>query len=248
MKALTVMGKKIRQDAEGRYRLNDLHDVAVAAGFNRRTTEPGKFLATKTAQGLIAELVKEAESATLNQRSTLSVNAESDTQNLGITFDPLMSIITPINYVKSGPYKQRGTFAVREVCIDYAMWISPKYRLKVIRAFDAIISGTYIEPMIVNENYWFDRYPHLEEVRPLVLEGKPYKEIEAALEYKPGRVGRAVRSLCKHALMSPHEVAEVQKGPARKAALKMAEGYGKRKPKEEKPKNYPLFDGLGETA
>lgn len=43
---LVISGTAIRQDAEGRFSLNDLHLAAVAGGANKQTTEPGKFLAS----------------------------------------------------------------------------------------------------------------------------------------------------------------------------------------------------------
>jgi hypothetical protein len=212
---LTVRGTKIRQDVVGRYCLNDLHK---ASGGNEKHA-PNRWLRYDHAKRLIEAFKRRYFAAYLG--------GEVETE------------VEPVSVV---PGRHRTTFAVLQLMLSYAMWISEDFHLDVV---DNYITNV-VEPIIENENYWFGRYDHLEKVRPLVLEGKPYKEIEAALEYKPGRVGRAVRSMCKHGLLSPVEVAEVQKGPAKAAALKMAEGYGKKKPKEEKPKHYPLFDGFGE--
>jgi hypothetical protein len=38
--------------------------------------------------------------------------------------------------------QQLGTFALKPLVYSYAMWISPAFHLKVIMAFDAMVSGT----------------------------------------------------------------------------------------------------------
>ncbi|WP_234407458.1 KilA-N domain-containing protein [Pseudomonas bohemica] len=47
---------RIKQDDEGRYCLNDLHKAAVADGANKRTKEPGKFMATESFAEMVTEL------------------------------------------------------------------------------------------------------------------------------------------------------------------------------------------------
>jgi hypothetical protein len=111
---LVILDTPINQDAEGRFCLNDLHKAAVLSGANQRTKEPAKFLSSSQTVDLIKEL--------------------TDTQNLGVT---------PVNVIKgnfSNGIKQ-GTYVVRELVYAYGMWISAKFHLQVIRAYDALITG-----------------------------------------------------------------------------------------------------------
>lgn len=103
MNSLVIAEISIRQDAEGRYCLNDLH--RAAGGESRH--QPGKWLENPQIQDLVAELEKTA---------------------------------TAVIFAKQG----LGTFVVKELVYGYAMWISPAFHLKVIRAYDA--SMTRIEP------------------------------------------------------------------------------------------------------
>ncbi len=47
--------------------------------------------------------------------------------------------IAPVEAIRGGP--RQGTYVVREIVYAYAMWISPAFHLKVIRAFDAMATG-----------------------------------------------------------------------------------------------------------
>ncbi|OWY38529.1 DNA-binding protein [Xenophilus sp. AP218F] len=93
---------EIKQDAEGRYCLNDLHKVA--GGEERHA--PWRFLRLDTTVELLTEL-----------QSTTSGGLEP--------------VVT-----RAGRYG--GTFVCKELVYAYAMWISPAFHLKVIRAFDRL--------------------------------------------------------------------------------------------------------------
>jgi phage antirepressor YoqD-like protein len=121
---ITIGDIGIGMDRDGRYSLNDLHRAAIANGANPRTKEPGKFLASPQTVDLVKEL--------------------TDTQNLGIAEN---QPLTPVNIIKGGAGDQ-GTFVVKELVYAYAMWISPAFHLKVIRAYDAMMTTPpTIDPM-----------------------------------------------------------------------------------------------------
>ncbi|WP_065760377.1 KilA-N domain-containing protein [Pseudomonas defluvii] len=95
---LIVCGVTIKQDAEGRYCLNDLHK---AAGSEAKHT-PGRFTCTESFQGLCEELSRNQDKYPF-------------TSGRGV-----------------------GTYAVKELVYAYAMWISPKFNLEVIRSYDRL--------------------------------------------------------------------------------------------------------------
>lgn len=107
---LTISDISIRQDDEGRYCLNDLHK---AAG-NENKHRPGFWLKTQQAFELILEV----------ENSTKGIPALEQKQ-----------AVTVINGGNN-----RGTYVVKELVYAYAMWISPKFHLAVIRAYDALVT------------------------------------------------------------------------------------------------------------
>lgn len=115
MTALTILSTQIRQ-LDDLYSLNDLHK---AAGGEHKH-KPANFMRNEQTQELIAELSCE------NSHS-LTKTSCSD-----------LSIITTKTVTGKG--KQQGTYVCRELVFAYAMWISAKFHLQVIRAFDALHS------------------------------------------------------------------------------------------------------------
>lgn len=96
---LVIVNTEIKQDAEGRYCLNDLHKSAGGEDKHR----PSYFLKLVSTLGLIEEMEK----------------------------DGIPSIESK---------QQLGTFACKELVYAYAMWISHKFHLQVIRAYDAMVN------------------------------------------------------------------------------------------------------------
>jgi len=96
---------------DGLYSLNDLHR---ASGSNKKH-KPANFMRLENTKALIAEIWR---------CSDVSNEANS----------------TAYNVIQGGHSGQQGTFVCRELVYSYAMWISPRFQLLVIRAFDSMVS------------------------------------------------------------------------------------------------------------
>ena len=101
--SLSIAGIGIRQDAQGRYCLNDLHKAA--GGEDRHG--PSYWTETQQTKDLVAEI--------FNSRNSGNYPIESSAGRYG------------------------GTFVCKELVYAYAMWISAKFHLQVIRAYDALM-------------------------------------------------------------------------------------------------------------
>ena len=135
MNALTLTTITIRQDAEGRYCLNDLHK---ASGGEQRH-QPRYWLENLQTQDLVKEL--------------------SDSGN------PLSLNNSPITIIKGG--KNQGTFVVKELVYAYAMWISPRFHLQVIRAYDELVAQkvTAASKLVVRHDARVEYKPMQEALR-----------------------------------------------------------------------------------
>lgn len=101
MSALVIAGVTVKQDAVGRYCLNDFHR---AAG---EEAKHAPALWERQAGELIDELQKDTNSYVLEKSRG----------------------------------RNGGTYAAKELVYAYAMWISARFQVKVIRAYDAMVSG-----------------------------------------------------------------------------------------------------------
>lgn len=102
---IQIANTGIRQDAEGRYCLNDLHKASGGEAKHK----PGNWLMLKQTAELIEELSKAGIPAIQSKQ-------------------------------------QLGTFASKDLVYDYAMWISPAFKVKVIRTFDVVATNQLTNP------------------------------------------------------------------------------------------------------
>jgi len=105
-------------DANGRYNLNDLHKASGGA----RKHQPANFIRLESTLALIDEIERD-------QSSDLRTG-----QNLN-NFSAAEVVVGSAN---------PGTFVVEELVYAYAMWVSPKFMLKVTRILKEIArTGAY---------------------------------------------------------------------------------------------------------
>lgn len=110
--SLVIADVTILQDEEGRYSLNDLH----AASGGAKKHAPSYWMQTQQFKDLVAALDEEL----IAGKSVL---------------------ITGIPAIKTVAGRYGGTFVVKELVYAYAMWISAAFSLRVIRAYDALVTA-----------------------------------------------------------------------------------------------------------
>lgn len=114
MTALIIANTQIRQDQNGRYCLNDLHQ---ASGAEERH-KPANWLRLDQTTELIDELRGRGQVSDLRLEGAHGGD--------------------PVEVIHGG--FGRGTYAVKELVYSYAMWISARFHLHVIRAYDALVT------------------------------------------------------------------------------------------------------------
>lgn len=105
---LTISNSAIAMK-DGFYSLNDLHK---ASGGNKKH-QASNFMRLEATKGLIDEIERSSDMS--NGTNSIAYKV-----------------------IQGGNSQQQGTFVCRELVYSYAMWISPRFQLMVIRAFDSI--------------------------------------------------------------------------------------------------------------
>lgn len=137
----------IRQDEDGRFCINDLHKASGAL----EKHQPAFFMRNKQTKDLIDELESEI---------MICKNADHK---------------AAVNTIKGKGFEQ-GTYVVKEIVYAYAMWISPKFHLMVIRAYDSMVARLFTEnskqTLIEDKTTKEDRVPLKDAVNMLVAKSK----------------------------------------------------------------------------
>jgi hypothetical protein len=100
---------------DGLYRLNDLHKAA--GGLSKDA--PKDWLLLESTKELINLL-----------------NEEKDDSG-----NPLSKQNQTLVIIKNGGKTKQGTYACKELVYSYAMWISPRFHISVIRAYDSLVNS-----------------------------------------------------------------------------------------------------------
>ena len=224
-RAIKLANIAVRQDTAGRYCINDLHEAAVTTGAKRRTTEPGKFLASSKVIALV-DAIKE-------QRRAFPDVAEN-TQNLGVLptlGDAARATVTlnlgnapaQVNPVAQSRGRTGGTYVCRQLVYAYAAWISPKFYLFVLDTFDAAIHGE-LRHLNQAERHYFEARPHWRRIRELAITGTKYRTIASEVSRSAGSVGRCVRRMVRVGLIDPVALTFARFRPA--TAQRLVEQHG----------------------
>lgn len=234
MKIFCIADIAIRQDAQGRYCLNDLHKAAVASGANKRSKEPAEFFKSKRTQELLALLEQESatpilgstptESATENWGNagpqTITPNwgtphtQDSGAPQPGSATEISRSTFSPVSAVDGGPYEQRGTYVCLELVIAYGQFVSAAFDLKVIRTFLEAVDGQHARPHVQNLKFWDRMRPHWSEIARLALQGLRNKLIALQVGRSAGSVGRCLLRMYEVGYLNPVEVFKARLKPA----------------------------------
>lgn len=188
---LLLAATRIRQDAQGRYCLNDLHKAAVAQGANKRSKEPAEFFKSKRTQELLSLLKQDGA-------TQIACNA-LDTETTG----NLRSLFEPVSTVEG---RDGGTYVCIQLVIAYGQFVSAAFDLRVINTFLAVIHKQETMPRIQSEKFWNLLRPHWAAIAQLALAGWRNKAIAPQVQRSPGSVGACLRRMYDVGYLNPVHV------------------------------------------
>lgn len=139
MHDLTISNTTIRRDEAGRWCLNDLHQ---AAGGEKRH-QPSDWLRLRQTELLIDEISVPGIPGTGSENggSVPGIPGTEAEKGGFVPGIPGTGGVLPISVQQGGTWK--GTFVCKELVYAYAMWVSPAFHLRVIRAYDAMQAPTH---------------------------------------------------------------------------------------------------------
>ncbi len=136
MTTLTILSKDIRT-LDGLYSLNDLHK----ASGGEQKHKASQYLRNQQAKELIREIEQGANS---HLESAQEIPRSKEDKR---SPDQVIAMKT----IRGG-HRNQGTWVCKELVYAYAMWISPAFMLKVIRAFDQLVSTPQLQTTSPTQN------------------------------------------------------------------------------------------------
>jgi hypothetical protein len=151
MNAQLSIGTSAIRQFDGLYSLNDLHKAAGGEAKH----QPNRFLRNEQTIALVNEINRYPNlgNAEINRCADMHIALKSK---------------------RGGEFQ--GTFACKEIVYAYAMWISPAFMLKVIRAYDSLVNKPS-DPKRLSDKT--DRVPLKDAVNLLVAKSKNLNYSEA---------------------------------------------------------------------
>ena len=130
----------VRQDEQGRFSLNDLHQAAGGEDRHR----PTFWLRLDQTQALVDELGQPTPDLASATPSNCADLHSFKTTEISRSFQAVSKI----------EGRNGGTFVARELVYAYAMWISPSFHLKVIRVFkEYATKGMVMKPEVAKQAF-----------------------------------------------------------------------------------------------
>ncbi len=212
---LTITGTTIRQNDRGLFSLVDLHR---ASGEEQRHL-PNRWLRNAKTKEEIEFLISEVDHCNLRESVVTMTTTTGDFSEQGFLLRESLSAGNPATNDEHSDNANSGVIEVRQntgawVCLDlvysYAMWISPKFKFKVIRAYHAMMT----RPRIQHEKALTERYEFYPKLRDEVLQGHTDTQIAPVIGRSAGSVGYHRNKQFTDGYTDPVEYAHKRYSPA----------------------------------